>query len=92
MSDEDRRFNPLNHELVPLHELVDDAEVPTILAKYGVRKDQLPKIRSDDPAARACQGPDGATVAAEPGQLIKVTRRSPTAGRHVAYRLVVQGI
>lgn len=81
---DDLRFNPLNHALVPLHEVVPDDEVPSILEKYGIVKEQLPKIKSTDPAVQV--------VSAEPGQLVRITRNSPTAGHHIAYRLVVQGL
>lgn len=82
MSDEeDLRFNTLNHILVPLHEVVDEDEVPTLLSQYGIVKEQLPKIRDDDPAARV--------IDAKAGQVVRIIRESPTAGRHTAYRLVV---
>ncbi len=81
---EEKRFNPLNHALVPLHEVVPDEEVPAVLEQFNILKEQLPKIRSTDPAVQV--------IKAEPGQLVRVTRNSPTAGKHVAYRLVVQGL
>lgn len=81
---EDLRFNPLNHALVPLHELVPDEDVPSILETYSIVKEQLPKIRATDPAVQA--------TGAQPGQLVQVTRDSPTAGKHVAYRLVIHSL
>lgn len=81
---EDLRFNPLNHALVPMHELVPDEDVPSILEKYSIVKEQLPKIKSTDPAVMV--------TGAEPGQLVKITRDSPTAGKHVAFRLVVHSL
>jgi DNA-directed RNA polymerase subunit H (RpoH/RPB5) len=84
LSDEDLRFNVLNHVLVPFHEIVDEEELPTVLAQYGIVKEQLPKILSDDPAARV--------IDAKPGQVVRVVRNSPTAGHHTAYRLVVQAL
>ena len=81
---EDLRFNPLNHALVPLHELVPDEAVPSILEMYSIVKEQLPKIRSTDPAVQV--------TGAAPGQLVRITRDSPTAGKHTAYRLVVHSL
>lgn len=81
---EDLRFNPLNHALVPLHELVPDEDALAVLAKYGIVKEQLPKVRSNDPAVMV--------TGAQPGQIVKITRDSPTAGHHVAYRLVVHSL
>lgn len=78
------RFNVLNHVNVPLHEVLTDAEVKTLLKQYGIVKEQLPKIRTSDPAVKV--------VAAAPGSIVRITRRSPTAGVAVAYRLVVEAI
>jgi DNA-directed RNA polymerase subunit H len=73
--------NVSKHELVPDHELLDDpADVEEILAEYNVRKTNLPKIKRTDPAI-----PDGA----EPGDVVKITRKSRTTDRAVVYRLVV---
>lgn len=84
MTDEDLRFNVLNHEIVPLHEILPDEEVPPLLDKYQIVKEQLPKIKSTDPAARV--------VGAQPGQIVRITRASPTAGSFTAYRLCVEAI
>ncbi len=84
MTDEDLRFNVMNHRLVPLHELVPEDEVPSILERYRIGIDQLPKIRSDDAACRV--------IGAKSGSVVRITRDSPTAGHSVAYRLVVEAI
>ena len=81
---EEVRFNVLNHVNVPLHEVLPDAEAAAVLKQYGIVKEQLPKIRNVDPAARV--------VGAQPGQIIRVTRRSPTAGVAIAFRLVIEAI
>ncbi|MBW3581495.1 MAG: DNA-directed RNA polymerase subunit H [Euryarchaeota archaeon] len=75
-------FNVLNHELVPVHEVLDEDEAKALMARYGVKEDQLPKIQVADPAARA--------AGARPGDIIRVVRMSPTAGKAVAYRFVVE--
>lgn len=77
----DTRFNVLNHELVPLHELVPEEEAVKVLQSLRVRADQLPKILTTDPACKV--------VSAAPGDLIRITRKSKTAGHHVVYRVVV---
>ncbi len=69
---------------MPLHELVPEEEVPILLEKYKIQKEHLPKIRSNDPAAKV--------ISAKPGQVIKITRQSPTAGEAIAYRLVIEAI
>jgi len=78
------RFNVLNHQMVPLHEVLGDEEAAALLKKYGIVKEQLPKVRSSDPAVRVVGG--------KPGQIIRITRRSPTAGIAVAYRLVIEAM
>ncbi len=84
MTDEDLRFNVLNHEIVPLHEILPEEEAAPLLEKYDIVKEQLPKIKATDPAARV--------VSAKPGQILRITRASPTAGRFIAHRLVVEAI
>lgn len=84
MTDEDLRFNVLNHEIVPHHEVVTDDELNTVLERYDIVKEQLPRIKNTDPAVKV--------VGAEVGQVVKVVRKSPTAGRFNAYRLVVEAI
>ena len=78
------RFNVLNHVNVPLHVILPDDEVKTLLKQYGIVKEQLPKIRSSDPAVRVIDG--------KPGQVVRITRRSPTAGTATAFRLVVEAL
>lgn len=76
-------FNIFEHELVPKHELLEPEEEERVLAEYRVQPYQLPQIRASDPAANA--------IGAKPGDIIRVIRKSPTAGRYVSYRYVVEG-
>lgn len=78
------RFNVLNHVNVPLHVILAEDEVKDLLKRYSIVREQLPKIRNNDPACKV--------IDAKPGNVIKVTRRSPTAGVAVAYRLVIEAI
>jgi len=75
-------INVLEHEMVPKHELLDEGEVKAVLQKYAIKKEEMPKIRVDDPAAQA--------VGAQVGDVLRITRKSPTAGTFVSYRLVVE--
>ena len=77
-----KAFDVMKHDLVPRHEVLPDDEAKGILEKYGVTPDQLPKIFSSDAVARA--------VRAKPGQIIRIRRKSPTAGESVAFRYVVE--
>ncbi|MEM3607505.1 MAG: DNA-directed RNA polymerase subunit H [Candidatus Bathyarchaeia archaeon] len=83
MKREDKRtYNVLNHVLVPRHVLLTEEEAEELLKKYHVKPYQLPYINVYDPAAKA--------IGARPGDIIKIIRRSPTAGEATAYRYVVE--
>lgn len=71
----------LEHFLVPKHELVPADEEKKILEKYDVTKEQLPRIRSDDPAIR-----DLTTV--KKGDLIRILRKDDHT-ENTYYRVVV---
>ncbi len=68
------------HFLVPKHEIVPKDLETTVLEKFGVKRDQLPKILSTDPAVEE--------IGAEEGEIIKITRASITAGKSVYFRIV----
>jgi len=76
-------FNIFDHVLVPKHEVLDSEEQEALLAELRVEAYQLPWIRASDPAVRA--------IGAKIGEVVRVIRDSATAGRHVAYRYVVEG-
>jgi len=71
----------LNHELVPKHEVLSHEEKLRLLRELGVKPEMLPWIKSSDPVVRA--------IGAKPGDIVKITRRSRTAGVFIAYRFVV---
>lgn len=73
-------FDLFSHRLVPKHEILLPGEAQKILEKYGGHR--LPLIRSSDPAVRL--------IGAEPGDVIKIDRKSPTRGWMTYYRYVVE--
>lgn len=75
-----KSFNVTEHVLVPLHELVSAEDKAKILARYGVQPNQLPRINPQDPAIRH--------LGVKQGDLIKITRKSQTAGDATFYRIV----
>ena len=81
------KFNVLEHELVPEHYLVSKEEEEQILKKYGVKKEDLPKIKKSDPVLRVLERQYGHIPV---GSLIKIVRKSDTAGKAVVYRVVVR--
>ena len=71
----------LEHEMVPKHEVLSKKETEELLKKYGITSDNLPKINENDPVVQV--------IKAKKGDVLKIIRRSPTAGEAVYFRLVV---
>lgn len=78
-----KKFNILEHELVPKHEILPREEAVELMRNLGIGPEQLPWIRSSDPVAKV--------LGAKPGDIIRIIRKSPTAGESIAYRFVVSG-
>jgi len=76
-----KKFNVLEHELVPDHVLLSQEETDELLRRYSITRGQLPKIKSSDVVVKQ--------VGAKPGDVLKIIRKSLTAGKAVAYRLVI---
>ena len=76
-------FNIFEHVLVPRHEILTSEEREELLVKYRIKPYQLPKIRASDPAIKA--------IGARPGDIVRIIRKSPTAGEHIVYRYVIEG-
>jgi len=74
-------FEIFDHKLVPKHEILDEKEKKAVLANYKIQPYQMPQIKSTDPAVKA--------IGAKPGDMLKIIRKSATAGAHIAYRYVV---
>ena len=75
--------NPLNHMLQPKFEIVPDDQVAEILKKnYATSKTQFPYIRFHTDMAARCLG-------LVPGQVVKITRPSLSAGSYELYRTCV---
>ncbi|HUW47449.1 MAG TPA: DNA-directed RNA polymerase subunit H [Patescibacteria group bacterium] len=75
-------FDIFQHKLVPKQEILTDEEREQLLLKYKVQPYQLPQISSVDPTVKA--------IGAKPGDVLRVKRKSQTAGEHIAYRYVVE--
>jgi len=76
-------FNIFDHVLVPKHEIVKPDERKKLLLEYRVEPYQLPRLKASDPAVMA--------IGAKPGDIVRIIRDSPTAGKYVSYRYVVEG-
>jgi DNA-directed RNA polymerase I, II, and III subunit RPABC1 len=71
--------NITKHELVPKHIRLSEAEKKEVLARYRLKESQLPRIQREDPVAKY--------LGLKRGQVVKIIRRSETAGRYASYRI-----
>ncbi len=69
------------HFLVPNMEIISETEKKNLLKKYGISETNLPKMKSNDPAAKRLN--------AQPGDVVKIEREDATS-KYNYYRLVVQ--
>ena len=79
-------FNLLQHEMVPEHHILEEKEEKETMSRLGIAKDQLPRIQRDDPVIRFLEEHQGPIM---PGRVVKIVRRSHTAGISTVYRVVV---
>ncbi len=75
-------FDVLTHQLVPKHEILLEKDAEEVLKNFKLNKDQLPKVLITDPTIKR--------IGAKVGDIIKITRDSPTAGCSEFYRMVVE--
>lgn len=73
----------LEHELVPRHEILGEREVAELLNTYKIQREQLPKIKISDPVIKELKD-------AEVGDVVRIRRKSRTAGKSISYRLVIE--
>jgi DNA-directed RNA polymerase subunit H len=65
-----KKVNPLNHILVPSHQILTKEEAEKVLKKHNISPLQLPDIFTNDPIVKALK--------ANPGDIIKIIRNDPT--------------
>ena len=75
-------FDIFEHALVPRHEILSAKDQTDLLTQYKIQPYQMPQIKSTDPAVKA--------IGAKPGDVLRIIRKSSTAGEHIAYRYVVE--
>ena len=78
-----REIDISKNELVPKHFVLSEKEKEELLKRYGITLKELPRILSSDPMVKK--------LGAKPGDVIKIERKSPTAGKTIYYRVVVRG-
>jgi len=75
-------FDVRQHVLVPKHEILSKEKAREVLERYKIAPHQLPFIKNSDSVAKA--------IGAKPGDILQITRNSPTAGRAIVYRYVIE--
>ena len=71
-----------DHIYVPKHEIISKKEAEEVLQKFNCKPTELPLIFVNDPAIIG--------LGVKPGDMIKITRKSSTAGESIYYRYVVE--
>ena len=69
--------------MIPKHELLTKEEATQVIARFNGSPSQFPYIQSTDSIAKE--------IGARPGDLVRITRTSETAGTSIYYRYVVEG-
>jgi len=76
-------FEVKDHTLVPKHTKLSEVEAKEVLLKYNITKNQLPRISIKDPAIK--------DMKLKKGDIVKIERKSETAGKTIFYRVVIVG-
>ena len=77
-----KQLDITKHELVPKHTILNDKEKEELFKKYGITLKQLPRISLMDPVIKTLNG--------APGNVVKIIRKSPTAGETTYYRVITK--
>jgi DNA-directed RNA polymerase subunit H (RpoH/RPB5) len=77
------QFNKTKHFLVPKHELIkDEKQIEELVRSHNIKfKSQFPHILRTDPMCKYLN--------AQPGNIVKIYRISPTSAESIIYRTVV---
>jgi len=79
----EEKFDINIHKFVPKHTKLTEEQIKEILSEFKVKIHQLPKILITDAAI--------VSLDAKAGDLIQIERNSPTIGKSLFYRRVIDG-
>jgi len=80
----EKKIKISTHDLIPEHTKLSDSEKQKILDQYNVTINELPSILITDAALLKLK--------VKVGDIIKIERKSPTSGKSIFYRGVVEWI
>jgi DNA-directed RNA polymerase subunit H len=83
VEDEVPPFKVSTHFLIPKHELLTKEESQQVRERFHSSPSQFPYILATDPIVKE--------IGAKPGDFVRISRRSETAGSSTYYRYVVEG-
>ena len=81
--EKEKSYDIFEHQIVPNHELLSKKESEQLMQEFHIQPHQLPYIKAADPVSQA--------LSAKPGDILRITRKSATAGKVIVYRYVVEG-
>ena len=81
--EETQEYDATLHVLSPKHEKLSDVEITELLKTFNVEYAKLPKISLSDPSIENLEE-------VKLGDVIKITRPSPTSGTTTYYRMVIE--
>jgi len=76
-----KKFSAEKHSLIPKHAKLGEKQKEKLLQDYKISITDLPRILKSDPAIQSLD--------VKPGDIVKITRNSMTAGEAIFYRVVV---
>ena len=76
-------FKVGSHVSVPKHAKVSETELKKLLEKHNIVVKDLPKILKNDPIVDE--------LGLQPGEVVKIFRKSAVVGESVYYRVVING-
>ena len=76
-----KKNETIKHAIIPKHIKIAEKEKGELMKSYGIDETKLPRIFDRDPAI--------SHLSVKSGDVIKITRKSPTAGESVFYRVVI---
>lgn len=73
--------NITHHMLVPKHEILTKSESKSLLERYSIKFEHLPKILKNDPVAKY--------LGLQRSEIVKIIRVSETSGKFITYRICI---